>query len=164
MIRFEKHGRIVTMALVLSLLLGLALVALAVGHDSPDEASGYGAGLSVFQHHLHVGGSSVHHPIGMVPVAVSQLRADNYSMPTKAKREHRRRVVVPTIDNDKVGTRGEPLEVKRDTCTITTPSEDDGSRVVAADAVAFPFQPVCVTLFLADWYLPRAELLLRKAM
>src|SRR4029453_15123774 len=164
MIRLEEYGRIVAIALVLSFLIGLALQLLAVGHDGPDVTGSYRAGLLILQHHLDVGGCPVHDPVFMVPVPTSYLRTDNCSMPIKAKRKHRRRVVVPTIDNDQVVSRGEPLEVKRDACTVAAASEDYGSWVVATDAVAFPFKLIRITLRLGDWYLPRAEILLRKAV
>src|SRR5262249_21721920 len=114
----EEDGRIVAIELVRGFLVGLALPALVVGYDAPNVTGSYRAGFSTLQHRLHVGGNSVHHPIAMIPVATSQLRTDDRPGPNLGAGEH--------------------LAVEGDTAAIAAASEDYGSRVVAADAIAPP--------------------------
>src|SRR5262245_28222267 len=125
-------------------MVGLTPPQLAEGHDSPNVARSFWARLSTLQHNLDVRGRPIHHAIGIVPVATSQLGAKDYPVP-------------------RLGA-VHPLEVEGDTSPIATAGEVDCSRVLAPNPVAFPFKLVRRKLRGADRCLPTAKMPLCKAM
>src|SRR5262245_58814140 len=125
-------------------MVGLTLPQFAEGHDSPNVARSFWAGLSALQHSFDVRGRPIHHAIGIIPVAASQLSAKDYPLPCLGAVH--------------------PLKVEGDTSAIAATGEVDCSRVLAPNSVALPFKLVRRKLRGADRSLPAAKILLCKAM